>query len=152
MQNIKNKNPIIISLHGKPVGSFLFEDKKIIFLDNFKDENILNIIKNSEKNGISYVRYVHREDEHTSLFEKSFPVDSNFFFELIKLIKNNGYEIYEEVLEINKEINELLDLLPEDNEIRKDILKNLADMNYLEKTYLKDKLKEKFDSFLELKQ
>jgi len=145
INNQIKSNIVTISLQGKPIGSFSLNNDKIIFSSDLKDEVILNIIKDARKDGIQYLEYVYSNNKCVSILKKSFPADDSFINELIKLIKKNDYEIYEEVVELNQEISSLLSFLPEETTIKKDILEDLSNMNYLEKTYIKYQLEKKID-------
>lgn len=145
-----NSNTITISFQSKPVGAITILNGQISLSSDLTDDTIINIIKDAQNNGIPYIEYVHNDSEHISIFKNLFPNDGNFIFELAKHIKESGYEIYEEVVKINNEVTNLLNLLPKDNKVKKEILDNLPKMSYLDKTYIKDKLEKKFDEFVVL--
>ncbi len=145
MTQQKSNIPITtLSSHGTPVGSFSVQDGRLLISDD-ADDALRGLLQKSAL-GITYTQYAQQGGRRFAFFETTFPGDEIFGEQLVRRLKDAGYELYEEISSLNQVITQLLMLLPEDNQFRKDMLEQVPDMTYLEKTMLKRELEKRFDA------
>lgn len=122
------------------LGTLKFEENVPIF-EGKCDEKLRKFVERSLKTGISCFRDV-RIDSESSIIEEDVAKDDPLYtLAFTEWLKRHDYEVRQQHPEVDKEIHELAQKIPDDNPVKKQILKELGGMNYLEKTFILKKLK-----------
>lgn len=93
--------------------------------------------------GVTRFIDVPNEGNHslTIIDQKVLSTDPNFPLALKEYLERSGYEVIEKHPEVEKEIAKLLAEFPNDNSDKKDVLKRLPEMSYLEQTTILEGLR-----------
>jgi len=147
-QKNKNKEISISICSDRPLGTILITGGKLNCSDII-DFDLQNSMEMLAREGIPYAAERRSPDgSFVSVFRRAFLGDGNFYFELINVLKKQGYTIVEEHTKINQELKDLLNCLPDtpsEDEMREKVENNLDRMNFLEKTYIKKNIEDLFE-------
>ncbi len=145
---INKEKSVSISFRGVVLGVVTFEDGAVVQFSEKADDRCKTFVNKLITEGVPSVLHLHDDKRLTAVFRNTLPHEKKFQFELTKALTAGGYEIYKDMHELDQQIKQLVNCLPDGEKIKKDVLANLSSMSYLEKTYIKAKLEEKFDQFL----
>lgn len=133
---VKNKE-------GKDLGTFEIIGDKFNFFEGEKDIKFVEFIEKCFKEGVSSLKDVYDLEKNNSVIvlDHTNFGDSSFPYALKQFLEREGYLVSKKYSEVEEEIKKLLESFSDDNPNKKDILKRLFKMSYLEQTMYLEGLK-----------
>lgn len=131
------------------LGELDFDEENNPLFKNGFDEKLKTLIEEYAKKGITRLIDVKSNSSNIIIEEPVSRSDPNFQLAFKEWLGRYGYEIKEPRPETDEEIKKLANAVPNE-ELKNKILEELPKMTYLEKTFILETLKEKFDARSEL--
>lgn len=131
---------VTFSKKGIMFGTVHFGDKPHAVFSAHADENFKTLVEQCIREGVPSVIHHHKDTALIAVFKNTLPNEKNFEFEFMKHLEANGYDAYEKHKELEQDIEALLRCLSGGEKVKDDIIKHFPEMNYLEKTYIKNEL------------
>ncbi len=113
-------------------------------LKPISDSTLKALLDRSFREGVHRFRDVHDENRQIIVREPIKPEHPGFPLALFEWLRSQGLDVRIRHPEVDEEIRLLLAKLPDNQLIKGQVLQQLSSMNYLEKTFIIEKLKEKF--------
>ncbi len=134
-------NDIKILKNKKEVGRIKVQDCKLK-LENSASGELAALIQKAETEGITRLRDIHQNNIITTIEENVTPSDPHFYLALLGWLRRNGYEVIPATPDIDKRLIALIKRLPDEVKEKTELLKEVPDLTYLEKTFLLEELEE----------
>lgn len=125
----KNKKLAVLTIYSDNTYSIDFDDKKF---ERFLSSKI--------EEGLGMFYEEHKDGKHIILYKKVFKDDIGFSYTIIDYLKRNNYVIKQNDPDLDKEINQVFNSLPDSSDKQK-ITDIFPTLTYLEKTFLLRELK-----------
>lgn len=125
------------------------KDKKLavltIYSDNtysidFDDKKFERFLSSKTGEGLDVFYEEHKDGKNIILYKKIFKDDTGFGYAIIDYLKRSNYVIKQNDPDLDKEINQVLNFLPDSSDKQK-ITDIFPTLTYLEKTFLLRELK-----------
>ena len=135
-----------ISKHNQRLGTLNFGDDGKLTFEGEIDRELAAFVKQSLERGITRSKDI-RKGTAQVIVEEPISSDNQLFpLAFIEWLSSHGYDVTVRHPEVDQEIEKLLGNIPDTpdtHELKDKIRAELPSMNYLEKTFILEKLKEK---------